>query len=414
MKLRRIFSTLYWFGLAFAVIATRTPVQADSGLGHSPDYTANQEEICRTILTRAMDALRDNCNTMSRNNACYGSNTVRAVLTANTPSKFEKLGDKAPIQAIRSLSTSPLDLQQGTWGISLLKLQANLPDTMPGQSVTFMVFGDTTVENASGNMQAFYFKSGLGSVDCKEAPRDGILVRSPNHTEVTFTANGVQVTIASTVMLQAQPNKKLNIRLLEGRARVTTTAGSQTMKPGEVVSVPMGGGNGLEASGAPSAPATVPIEPSVETLADKIEQYAPPAAPVKIAIDGCVTNVQGNIVTINDYKVTVDPKNSGLRKAKVGDCYSITATVQEGPDQTQVIIPVTVVVNTSASASTSPDEAGTGKKDKAAAKAERKAEKQADKEAKQAEKEAKQEAKQEAKEEKKAEKQAEKEEKKNK
>jgi hypothetical protein len=244
------------------------------------------------------------------------------------------------------------------------------------------------------------------------------------------------VTIASTVMLQAQPNKKLNIRLLEGRARVTTKAGSQMMKPGEILTVPMGGNNGLEASGAPSAPVVIPVEPSVETLTNDTEKYTPPAAPVKITIDGCVRSIQGNTVTINDYKVTVDPNNSALKNAKVGDCYSITATVEEGPDNTQVIVPVTVVVNSpaSANASTSPEEGGVGsqasagKKDKQAAKAERQAEKEAKqqakqeaKEAKQAEKEAKQEAKeeakeakQEAKEEKKAEKQAEKEEKKNK
>jgi hypothetical protein len=308
MKPKRIFTTVYVLVLALAVMLARTSVQADSGIGGSHNRPANQEEMSRTMLIRAMDALRDHGNVMSRNNACYGNSTVRAVFAANAPIKFEKLGDKAPIQAIRALSTSSLNLQQGTWGISLLKLQANLPDTMPGQSVTFMVFGDTTVENGSGNMQAFYFKSGLGSVDCKEAPRDGILVRSPNHTEVTFTANGVQVTIASTVMLQAQPNKKLNIRLLGGRAHITTPAGSQSMKPGEVVSVPMGGSNGLEASGAPSAPVTIPVEPQVETLANNTEQYTPPAAPVKIATDGCVTSVQGNTVTINDTKVTVDSK----------------------------------------------------------------------------------------------------------
>jgi len=59
-----------------------------------------------------------------------------------------------------------------------------------------------------------------------------VLVATTFAFVLTFTANGVQVTIASTVMLQAQPNKNLNIRLLEGRARITTQAGSQLMKPG--------------------------------------------------------------------------------------------------------------------------------------------------------------------------------------
>jgi hypothetical protein len=48
-------------------------------------------------------------------------------------------------------------------------------------------------------MKAFYFSSGLGELRCQEVPHDGILVRSPNHTQVTFKANGVDIAIASTI-----------------------------------------------------------------------------------------------------------------------------------------------------------------------------------------------------------------------
>src|SRR5205823_6231693 len=144
------------------------------------------------------------------------------------------------------------DVQAGTWGLSLLKLQANLPDSLPGQNITFLVYGDTSIENTSGNMRAFYFTTGLSNLNCKEAPPDGILVRSPQHTEVTFTANGVDITIASTILLTAERNKAMSVSLIEGRARISTSTGVQTLSPGETTTIPLGGANGLTPVGAPS------------------------------------------------------------------------------------------------------------------------------------------------------------------
>jgi len=34
------------------------------------------------------------------------------------------------------------------WGVSLMRLQAGLPDTLPGQNVTFLLFGDVAIQNA--------------------------------------------------------------------------------------------------------------------------------------------------------------------------------------------------------------------------------------------------------------------------
>jgi hypothetical protein len=256
------------------------------------------------------------------------------------------LGDKAPIQVIKTLKTSPLDVKRGTWGISLLKLQANLPNTLPGQSVTFLVFGDTAIQNASGNMQTFYFSSGLGYPECKDVPRDGILVRSPNHTEVTFTANGVQITIASTVMLHATKNGSLEIRLIEGRARVTTASGTQTMQPGQVIRVPLGGSTGLEAVGAPSVPIPYSIELPLSVLALRIQPFSGSDAPINLALVGCVTRIEDGTVRINDYTVSI-ASNNVLANVKVGDCVSLTATAQLGADNALIVRPITVALTPS-------------------------------------------------------------------
>ncbi len=338
---RLVLVALFVIILSAALLRAPIPTSAAPTSPAIDRTDADQADTCRSILTRALQTLNDKCDNVTRNSACYGNDSVKAELNSSNV-RFNVTGDRAPIQAIKSIQTFPLDPEHGTWGLSLLKLQANLPDTMPGQNVTFLVYGDTSVQNASGNMQAFYFSSGLGTLSCKEAPPDGILVRSPNHTEVTFTANGVQVTIASTIYLHAVPRKSMEVELIEGHARVTTAAGSQTLQPGEVVSVPMGGASGLQPIGAPSVPVAAPANSGLMSVVDGSTQFASADAPVNVSVDGCISKIEGNIATIYDYHVLIDPKNPALKNAKVGDCVQVNATVQAGSDGNILLIPVVV------------------------------------------------------------------------
>jgi len=321
-----------FFGLTLTLTTVQPRAQA-SVVQPAPvnEADAQQTNTCQAILTRAMESLNNNCNNLDRNKACYGNNAVDAELQ-NPTVKFNALGDKAPIQAIRRIVTSPLDLQQGTWGLSLLKLQANLPDTMPGQNVLFLIFGNITLDNTSGNMQAFYFTSGLGTPACKEAPRDGILVRSPNHTEVTFTANGVQVTIASTVILRAERNKSFDISLVEGHARITTPQGSTTLQPGQTASIPMGGSSGLEPTGKPSVPVATAADPALPTVITSTEKFSPPHAPINVSIEGCITKINGNSATINGQDVQFASNDPVMSKAKPGDCVQIEGSIETSSD----------------------------------------------------------------------------------
>ncbi len=288
---------------------------------------ATAAETCQQILTRAMKAVQTSCENVGRNKACYGNNQVQAEAFGSIPLKFDAVGDRASIQNIRTLVTSPLDPQAGTWGLSLLKLQANLPDSLPGQNITFLVYGDTAIENASGDMKAFYFTSGLSNLNCKEAPQDGILVRSPQHTEVTFTANGVQITIASTILLTAQRNQAMSVGLIEGRARVVTSAGAQTLRPGEVTTIPLGGANGLTAAGAPSTPTTMAGSPAIAPVLSAADRVADKSAPINVSIDGCITAIKGNSLTIEDYQIEIG-SNPVLKSARVGDCLRIDGTLR--------------------------------------------------------------------------------------
>ena len=103
--------------------------------------------------------------------------------------------------AVRRLSTSPLNMNTRDWGIAVVKAQANLPDALPGQNVTFLLFGDTTVDNPSPDMRAVTVSTRIGGTNCADAPNTGVLIQSPQGSQVAMNINGADVTLGSTAFV---------------------------------------------------------------------------------------------------------------------------------------------------------------------------------------------------------------------
>ena len=110
---------------------------------------APMNDVCTTIVRSALQAANSACATTGRNQVCYG-NVLGEVVPADgvTDLRFQNVGDIAPVTQIKALQLSPLNEAANQWGVALMQLQANLPDTLPGQNVTFLLFGDVTIENA--------------------------------------------------------------------------------------------------------------------------------------------------------------------------------------------------------------------------------------------------------------------------
>jgi len=101
------------------------------------------------LIDRVLLELEENCTGLGRNSACYGYTRVAATFNrAVEEAFFSQPADRADIIVLESLSTAPLSLDSEEWGVALMNIQANLPGTLPGQSVTFILFGDATVVNA--------------------------------------------------------------------------------------------------------------------------------------------------------------------------------------------------------------------------------------------------------------------------
>ena len=218
-----------------------------------------QVETCPVLVQEALTAAETLCSPTERNEACYGNVQIDVELN-NTALPFANQGDIIPLSAIETLKLAGLNTDDGTWGVALLRVQANIPDSIPGQNVTFLLFGESEMENLAGAdapMRAVYFKSGVGSIDCADAP-DGLLVQTPEGVEeVHFNINGAEVTLGSTAFFQTRLNDEgkppsLTMSVLEGQGSVTAYGVTQPVFEGSWVRIPID--ENFNVSAAPNLP----------------------------------------------------------------------------------------------------------------------------------------------------------------
>jgi hypothetical protein len=103
---------------------------------------------CPGLVEQAITALGDNCSALDRNTACYGYDHVEATFSEEvTADFFTRPADRTILTALDTLRTAPLNVALEEWGIAVLNVQANVPNTVPGQAVTVLLMGDVAVEN---------------------------------------------------------------------------------------------------------------------------------------------------------------------------------------------------------------------------------------------------------------------------
>lgn len=199
-------------------------------------HTQGDLTNCPSIVTEAIAQANEACDSLGRNEACYGFSAVTALDdVGDSLDDFSTQGDIVNISQVTSLSTAAMQEDEGIWGIAFMALQANVPNTLPGQNVSFVLFGDTTIESDptadsdtyTAPMQAFQLTTGIGMPNCVEAPRDGVLVQSPEGIQVIFSVNGIEVEMGSTVLLSPDVNDSntQQVTVLEGQANITSDTG---------------------------------------------------------------------------------------------------------------------------------------------------------------------------------------------
>ncbi len=207
---------------------------------------------CQEIIEKAILLAEDVCSGLDSNQACYGNQNVFADFVPDYTGRFELVGDLVEVDKLTRIVASPLQFEEQLWGIAFLKLQANLPGTLPGQNVTFLVFGDTVLENDSQNMSTFYFTTGLTGISCERVDYDGLFVSMPDGSGISFRSNGVDVVLTGEAILQAQPEGEMSVAMLSGSSELSSNGQSVSLSAGTYSTIPMS--EDLEPTGPISEP----------------------------------------------------------------------------------------------------------------------------------------------------------------
>ena len=215
---------------------------------------------CLSIVTEALERAAQDCTLTERNEVCYGYINVLALPSADADTfDFDEQGDIAPFEQIGVMELSPFNETTAEWGVVIARVQAQLPDTLPGQNVTIVFFGGVSLQNEGvddAGVQAFRFETGIGEARCLGLPPDGIIIDTPDDASVlTFGINGVEVTLGSTAFLQTfspdgSDESLLRIGMLEGLGFITADGQTTRIADGEETTIPLDAN--LEANGAPS------------------------------------------------------------------------------------------------------------------------------------------------------------------
>lgn len=93
---------------------------------------AQPADLCISLVQRALSQTESSCAGLGRNQACYGNRLIDVSLKPESPvASFDAPGDLLALTDIDSLNLSPM-ITPDEWGISVMSLQANLPDSLPG------------------------------------------------------------------------------------------------------------------------------------------------------------------------------------------------------------------------------------------------------------------------------------------
>lgn len=212
------------------------------------------DALCATLVSEAEARVNSMCDSMSRNQACYGNQLVTVDFQPGSNLVFNQSGDIVDLLEVQQISTAPLDLANQNWGIAVLKAQADLPQSLPGQNVVFILFGDTSVDNPTPDMHAVVVSTRIGGFDCANAPDSAVLIQSPHGQQVAMNLNGADVTLGSTAYVTAQENRFLTLGIIEGQGTVSAFGITRIVEPGMQVMVPLGTDDNLHVVGPPSEP----------------------------------------------------------------------------------------------------------------------------------------------------------------
>lgn len=162
-----------------------------SVLSFGPLLAATGYDVCSELVKTALQATNNVCEDTSRNSACYGHLKLQAEPQPGFgPFSFDKVGDTVSVAHLNTLRLSPMDMQTGTWGVALLRLQADIPDEKP-ENVNLLLFGDVEVRNLAPEAVLIdVTMNSAGNVNVRRDPENTAFVMGTLSDGQSVTARG--------------------------------------------------------------------------------------------------------------------------------------------------------------------------------------------------------------------------------
>ncbi|MBC7813548.1 MAG: SH3 domain-containing protein [Burkholderiales bacterium] len=323
---------------------------------------------CPVIVETALAAANTFCGGAGRNEACYGN----VLLTAQpqpgvSDFQFEAPGDLESLTDIQTMQLSSQIAEEGVWGIALLRVQANLPDTLPGQNVTLLLFGDAQIEDASNEAEVASRMAGELPADPEATAEAGTPPTAMPMPTIAVTANGganvragasteagvvagLTAGQTATAVGRNEASDWLQIRLDDGTmgwvaTRIVTADGDVAILP-----VTQSSGNSAGSSGTSAEAAGGEIRFG-QVITGSINNAAPEQNFTFAAESGDVVTITlegggsgldpflellgpgGQTIAVNDDSGSLDSAIQGMTLGESGN-YTIVATRYEGGSST--------------------------------------------------------------------------------
>nr|PZN58710.1 MAG: hypothetical protein DIU68_01320 [Chloroflexota bacterium] len=314
-----------------AATPATTPTQA---IGQTAEATVQPTEVaasptetpaCDAIIRSAIERVGETCDMLGRNEACYGNTLVEAEFREDVEARFSEAGDIVALTSLRRLQTLSLNEPMRQWGVAVIKAQANLPGSLPGQNVTFLLYGDARMDDPTPDMQAVKITTGIGRLECEEAPESAALVQSPEGTVVTMSINGAEVMLGSTVHIRAVTNDAMTLATIEGSAVVTAFGESQMVLPGLQVSIPMGED---AVTGPPSEPEPFDVDAIASAPIALLEREVVVPPPAEITPEADASDTPAPAQTQHPTATACAPREEWTDTVTIAEGESLTDIAQ--------------------------------------------------------------------------------------
>ncbi len=230
---------------------THTPV------GLPPTWTPSPTPLpsCDAVIGDAAAAAGTACLGAGIGEACLVAGPARVDPASDeAPPVFAGSGDRMALGQARSLTTAAYDAAGATYGVALLKVQADPPSVAPGQWITAVQYGDVTVGDTFQGTTPFQnmtVRTGFEDPLCGRAPLPAVLYQNATGQDAELTINGLVVRFVGTMLVRAQANGQMHLVVLVGQARAQlgSDGAALTAPGGGEIHTPLGGDLGLTALG---------------------------------------------------------------------------------------------------------------------------------------------------------------------